>query len=220
MSLDQTLEKKENSLTTNKSESIIFGEWLDYFEKTDKDKFFTWDETKKYFLESKKFLQSYQKLTPEVIKTFNEKVDTTQFGLTELCWWGIFSSAMIQTSYDQGFNSFQFEKISMKFGELEIGDFGSYLQGKSNNPIKIKAEKINAASILGYGKNCVLKVGSLTARFTLFKAEDCIVELTNYNGTNFGWEMKNCKIYSLNKPVLKKIKKQIHYGENNIFGLL
>ncbi|MBI4448010.1 hypothetical protein HY643_03440 [Candidatus Woesearchaeota archaeon] len=110
---------------------------------------------------------------------------------------GLFLSALMQSSYKQGFNDFKFENINANC-------FGGWLRGKEGKPIIVKAEKINGDYTLSHAKNCV-------------------AEINNYQGDYFGYKMNNCTIYSPNQESLDVIKRQITQGwwgfANNSFHL-
>ncbi|MBI4447340.1 hypothetical protein HY643_00015, partial [Candidatus Woesearchaeota archaeon] len=102
---------------------------------------------------------------------------------------GTFISALIQTSYNQGFNDFEFEEVNAYY-------FGAFLKGKTKNRIRIKAEKITGNFTLSYAENCSLTAKEIKGGMALQVAENCIAEITQYKGPVFGWLMTNCKISS------------------------
>ncbi|MBI4447776.1 hypothetical protein HY643_02255 [Candidatus Woesearchaeota archaeon] len=164
-------------------------ELLAYFEQSihlnapSEEKFYT------YRFDSQRF-----KIKPELISAVNENWDTKKFNWPAKAYFGIFLSALIQTSYNQGFNDFEFSIINADY-------FGAFLQTQQNKPIRIKAETIH-----GY--------------WVLERANYCIAEIQNYQGDGFGLFMKNCKIYSPKQQVLDKIKVQVSHGVNNSFNFI
>ncbi|MBI4448199.1 hypothetical protein HY643_04405, partial [Candidatus Woesearchaeota archaeon] len=125
---------------------------------------------------------------------------------------GMLLSALIQTSYQQGFNDFEFEEVNAHF-------FGTLLEGKEEDKIRIKAKKIGGHSPLCLAKNCFLTAKIIESFWLLDNAQDCVAEITHYQGSFFGMEMKNCKIYSPNQETLNKMREQIRGATNTSFYL-
>ncbi|MBI4448177.1 hypothetical protein HY643_04295, partial [Candidatus Woesearchaeota archaeon] len=172
----------------------------------------------------KKELDKYR-ITPNLIKRLSEGNVNGIQGM----YFSFFLSALIHTSYEQGFNDFE-------LGEVNANLFGAHLQGQADNPIRIKAkkiignyslyhaehcsltaEKINGHYTLYFAENCSLKVDNFIGDKGLECAENCIAEITNYNGLYFGGQMKNCKIYSPNQENLKKMQNNMYNNRNNAF---
>ncbi|MBI4447807.1 hypothetical protein HY643_02410 [Candidatus Woesearchaeota archaeon] len=221
---------EEKKLQVIASEEAAIKDWQDYFDKT-KEYLPDFFKLKEYFEESLKFLQTFR-IQPTLINRFNEnnKFHVSILEMVRHGFWGVFFSSLIQTSYDQGFNNFEFE-------EVQAWQFGNYLKGKEEDKIRIKAEKINGEFVFGIAenfsltakkieggnivhsaKNCHLIAEEINGYNALCFAENCVAEITNYQGRAFGHGMKNCKIYAPHKDILAKIKKETkHSGVNNSF---
>ncbi|MBI4448195.1 hypothetical protein HY643_04385 [Candidatus Woesearchaeota archaeon] len=192
MGLEKIFTKIENPFEEKKlevvgSEEAVLDEWMAYFEQTNLN-FNVYTDILDFY---KNYLVNFE-IKPAMIKKFNDMVDTKKFNDRKKMWLGLFLSAMIQTSYNKGFNDFVFE-------EINVDNFGMYLQGQKDKPIKIKAKIIDGNS-------------------TLNDAENCVAKITSYKGKCFGWYMKDCKIYSSNEAVLEQIRKQ-SWKQNNSFEI-
>ncbi|MBI4447708.1 hypothetical protein HY643_01895 [Candidatus Woesearchaeota archaeon] len=145
---------------------------------------------------------------------------------------GDFLSAMIQTSYNQGFNNF-------KFGEVDAGFFGNSLEGKEGNTLIIDVGKIvgegalcdaNNCSLtarlvrgercLAYAQKCAITTDTLHGIWAFQDAKHCVATIQKYDGSHFGQWMENCKIYSRNKAVLDRLIAQTHTYKDNSFTFL
>lgn len=186
--------EEEKKLEVVKTEASTLDELVSYFLKTKN----ILQTSPTFFRESQIFLQSY-KLYPTQINAFKDKIREFRLEWYERGPLGTFLSAMIQTSYSQGSNNFEFEKIY-------ASHFGSFLKGKKENPIKIKAKTIAGWEICSKAENCFLEVDRLEGEFAFLDTSYCTLKIKNYVGDRFGFGMKNCKIYSPNKETLKKLK--------------
>ncbi|MBI4448324.1 hypothetical protein HY643_05060 [Candidatus Woesearchaeota archaeon] len=205
-------EKKLEVITTEES---VLDDLMAYFEQTSNEEWKSVsNKAKEYFDTCLKDLQSFR-LTPKTITNFNQKVGKLKEN--EMQSLGICLSAMIQTSYNHGFNDFEFEEI--------VADcFGAFLQGTEDNLLKIKAKKIIGVDTLYRAINFSLIAETANGNCVLSFAENGVAEITNHQGIVFGWEMKNCTIYLPNQEVLDKIKKEdynigLNVG-NNSFVLI
>ncbi|MBI4448321.1 hypothetical protein HY643_05045 [Candidatus Woesearchaeota archaeon] len=201
----------EKKLEVIASEEAVIADWMAYFEKN-KIGNCRGNRFKEFKLDCQKYLQSYQ-IKSAILQKFVSLANQKQIeDWDEKLCFGAFLSALIQTSYNQGNNDFEFEKINADF-------FGKFLEGKEDNLIRIKAETINGRDMLYSAKNCFLTVKNLNGRRTLWEAEGCVAEIINYRDENLGWYMKNCTVYLSNQEVLDKVREKLYRGENNRFIL-
>ncbi|MBI4447411.1 DUF3737 family protein [Candidatus Woesearchaeota archaeon] len=200
------------------NEAVNF--FLGYFDTlSKKKKFWGNSQINPHYQATLSFLKDY-KINPELVQQFNEEVKAKHLSLDSRFYLGLFLSALIQTSYNQGFNNFEFDKIN-------ADHFGAYLQGTKNNPIKVKAKIINGEFAFRQTENCSLETATingdhtlnetkniaLTTQFlhgnvTFAHSQNSTIEILNYNGKSFGWNTIDCTIYSPNQEVLDKIEKQ------------
>ncbi|MBI4448108.1 hypothetical protein HY643_03950 [Candidatus Woesearchaeota archaeon] len=234
MSLDNIFQKAEKPIEEKKlqvvaSEDSIFDDWLACIDKlTIEDRQSLSGNQKDYFTKSQEFLKSYQ-IKPEMISKFNKKVNTKKLNRDEKSYFGVFLSTLIQTSYDQGWNNFEFENVNCNY-------FLSLLKGKKGKDISVKTriidgdgplqaanycsletKEVDGNFALRHATNCSLKAESIIGNYVLWGAENCVAEITNYEGYRFGFDMKNCIIYSPNQPLLKAIKSQFEKPTTNKF---
>ncbi|MBI4447447.1 hypothetical protein HY643_00550 [Candidatus Woesearchaeota archaeon] len=159
MGLDKIFQEKaekpaeERKLQVIITEEVVVDDLTAYFERSIPPKLEVngyWDDDfKKYFNHLSNF-----NITPKLIAQLNEKIPNKGKPLDilhrpfRLCtpldyynsYKGIFLSALIQASYNKGFNNFE-------LGEINADHFGCYLKGKAENPIKLKIGKINGSLI-------------------------------------------------------------------------
>ncbi|MBI4447413.1 hypothetical protein HY643_00380 [Candidatus Woesearchaeota archaeon] len=167
---EKPVEEKKLQVIVN--EEVVFNDWMVYCEQCNKT---GW--SKDYFIESQQFLQSY-KIKPEMISKFNEKINTKTWKLAERYFLGVFISSLIQTSYNQGFNNFE-------FGEVYVDHLGACLQGQKDDAIIIKAKTINGAWILSQAKNCFLEAEAVNGEFSLRTQKNCVVKIRNDNDQGY-----------------------------------
>lgn len=124
-----------------------------------------------YFLNTMDFLKNFN-ITNDIPRKFLERVENFKYkkekifaneGLT------IMLSALIQTSYNQGHNLFE-------FGDVYVNNFGMFLKGKRTRPMKIKARKLNGVA------------GFLEVKNYIFEAEEV-------ESDDFGFCSQNFKVF-------------------------
>lgn len=192
-------EKKLQVVVSDESvEDKILAEALNYFNRSSPTEE---KELKDDFKVYTDYLQQNYKIKPSLVSKINESVDSKKFDSDKKCYLGIFLSAMIQTSYNQGFNDFVFDKIHANL-------FGSLLKGVGRNKIRIKANIIKGNGSLGLSKNCYFIVKKIEGLDTLIASKNCVAEITHYKGGELGWGMRNCRIYSTNRETIEKIKRE------------
>ncbi|MBI4448198.1 hypothetical protein HY643_04400, partial [Candidatus Woesearchaeota archaeon] len=215
MGLDKIFQEKaekveeEKKLQVITSEESVIDELFSYLVDSSKqaNKEYIWfEEMRQDFLKFNEFLKSY-KITPSLIGEFDSKVNHKKICFGDKGYLGVFLSSLIQNSHNQGFNDFLFKKVKAEY-------FGAFLHGKENN-LRIKVSSINKRGSFYHATNCSLCVEMLFGEWTMYKAEDCVAEIQNYLGRNFGLHMKNCKITSSDQVVLDKLIKSSLYGTNN-----
>ncbi|MBI4448169.1 hypothetical protein HY643_04255 [Candidatus Woesearchaeota archaeon] len=205
-----TLEKpvEEKKLEVVVSEEAVLDELLAYFEQNKYEGWKgTFQECNDYLDSCLQYLQTF-KVTPKIVSSFYKKFGKAKEGSEAL---GVYLSAMIQTSYDQGFNNFE-------FGKIHAHCFGSFLQGQKGRQIQIKVGTIKGPFALVYAKYCSLDVETIIGVQSLSNAENCVAEITNYTGDLFGSCMENCKVYLPNPETFLRLSEQAN-GENNHFFL-
>ncbi|MBI4447706.1 hypothetical protein HY643_01885 [Candidatus Woesearchaeota archaeon] len=191
----------EKKLEVIATEESVIDELLIHFKTSTTKRPMSLNDQNAHKVEIQKFLQKYHKITPNLISTFNRTINTKKLGLEIFdATSGAFLSALIQTSYNQGFNNFE-------FGEININWFGIYLQGKKGSLIKIKVNKINGEATLFAAEYCFLKVEALNGKYALGNTENCLAEISTKEKGSLG-HIRNCTIYSPNQEVLDKLKKQ------------
>ncbi|MBI4448249.1 hypothetical protein HY643_04670 [Candidatus Woesearchaeota archaeon] len=114
-------------------------------------------------------------IPPEAIQKINENIKK---GTQEK---GLFLSALIQTSYNQGNNYFEFETINADC-------FGAFLEGKKGNKLTLKIKKLLQGQSFVCAKHCRIEIS-------------IIKDLTS-----FGWGMRDCQVYFPNKKPIRKQK--------------
>ncbi|MBI4448344.1 hypothetical protein HY643_05160 [Candidatus Woesearchaeota archaeon] len=123
-------------------------------------------------------------ITPKIINQVNKQLPKEggrQYNANK----GVFFSALIQTSYNQGFNNFEFKEIS-------TCDFGAWLRGKEGKPIIVKAEKIEGANIFHNASNCSLTADTVDGLGTFWYAEKCSLIAKRVVGENIFDYTTNC----------------------------
>ncbi|MBI4448073.1 hypothetical protein HY643_03775 [Candidatus Woesearchaeota archaeon] len=234
MGLENVFGKVEKPVEEKKLEVIMADEtalieWLAYFKRLTPPDF---DTVGLALASFKEYLQTFH-ITPQIITKFCATVNTEKFERVQKSDFGVFLSALIQTSYSQGNNGFQFE-------EINANCFGAFLEGKKGDEIRIKADKINGNETLWFAKycdlmveevkgnyaleraeNCSLTVKDLNGNYTLWEAEDCVAEIIWYHGYNFGFGMEDCIIYSPNPKTFLRLGKSFPPKSNSFcFGNL
>ncbi|MBI4447446.1 DUF3737 family protein, partial [Candidatus Woesearchaeota archaeon] len=177
----------EKKLEVITSEEAVIDDWMVYFEQTKKMIWEKWGHLPNYFAESKQFLQSYTKISPKMIQIFNKKVDTSKLNLCEKGCLGVFLSSLMQTSYDKGFNNFEFE-------EINTDDFGMFLQGQKSKPIRVIGKKISGDDTLHMAKYCFLEAQTIYGHNLLKNAIDCLIKADTINGNSSLDGAKNCSL--------------------------
>ncbi|MBI4447888.1 hypothetical protein HY643_02815, partial [Candidatus Woesearchaeota archaeon] len=141
------------------------------------------------FLKKYSFLQ----LQPKHLTKLVSNITSTEKILDKEKWHlGLFLSILIQTSYNQGFNDFEFE-------EINADDFGSCLNGKNEDKIRIKAEKINGRNTLEYAEFCSLNAGTINGGGAGISAHNCYLEAETINGNSLFGGARDC---SLNTKII------------------
>ncbi|MBI4448144.1 hypothetical protein HY643_04130 [Candidatus Woesearchaeota archaeon] len=130
---------EEKVLEVVASDESMVDDFLDYFDKT-KDIY----SVKENFDIFQQDLQDRQ-INPSLVSKINlilQQRTRIQYGYFRENLYnslkGLFLSALIQTSYNQGFNGFEFEEINAEC-------FGAFLEGREDNKIRIKIEKIEGS---------------------------------------------------------------------------
>lgn len=141
---------KEIELPNEKRASTIFNSLEDLFKiyKTlkEKTKYFNVLTPEESYKECFDYcVSAFQtvKINKQIINQFLEKLSEK---ITDKDALGLFISAMIQTSYNQGCNDFV-------FGGIEFNYFCAYLKGKPEDPIKIKCKDVIGNNVLEYSNN-------------------------------------------------------------------
>ncbi|MBI4447612.1 hypothetical protein HY643_01395 [Candidatus Woesearchaeota archaeon] len=208
---------EEKKLQVVVREEEVVDELLVYFYKS-----VTMDVTdlSKFFDGSLTFLRSFG-ITPQLITKVNNKLPQKKFLAYHTDYKGTFLSALIQTSYEQGFNNFEFEHLQSSY-------FGSDLQTNKNQPINLKinclaggcnfkhSSGINAqiqtlmgdADFLG-AKDFSVKINQLVGEAFTY-AKNGKIEILNYRnncGRAYSWRMVRCQIYSPDSQTLKELKR-------------
>lgn len=205
-------EKKLGVITTKESAVDDLTLHLINFFKKDEEKYeiTSWWNVFDYY---KRYLQKLE-ITPSIIQKVSGQLSTSES--TEhvyRTYKGIALTALMQQSYNCGFNNFEFE-------DVVANGFCEFLKGEDNSLVKIKANKIIGNSTLASAEYCTLKTASIEGWQTLWLGENCTVEIGKYNGYQFGYKMKNCKIHVSNEKVLEEIRKTAcleENGANNTF---
>ncbi|MBI4448155.1 hypothetical protein HY643_04185 [Candidatus Woesearchaeota archaeon] len=197
---------EEKKLQVIASEEAIINDWLDYFDKTKKEN--SWETTdyslRPYFLGSQTFLQSY-KIHPQMITKFNETLIGKKLDCVPNHYFGVLLSALIQVSYYQGHNTFEFDEINATC-------FGAFLEGKRNERIKIKsktvgyqslykannciltltAEEVDIALSLWFAQNSSLNAKMVNGNGNLSDANSCSITADRIKGNGTLYAAKNC----------------------------
>ncbi|MBI4447714.1 hypothetical protein HY643_01930 [Candidatus Woesearchaeota archaeon] len=172
---------QEKSLEVVATVETVVNELLAHFEKNKYSGMMSDEFCERYFNSHKEHLQSF-KLTPKVIVEFNKKVG--QLADEDL---GVYLSALIQTSYAQGFNNFE-------FGEVYANCFGKLLKGQKDAPIRIKAEKINGRNALYKAENCILEAKRINGSWALGGAKNSSLKAETIIGYNTAWGSEGCAV--------------------------
>ncbi|MBI4447567.1 hypothetical protein HY643_01170 [Candidatus Woesearchaeota archaeon] len=180
----EKLVEEEKKLEVIVSDESVIDDLTAYFAKM-KNNWYGLYQGRRYFEESQKFLQAYKKITPELISKFNEKSAQYPIDMRESRYLGILFSSLIQTSYNQGFNNFKFKNVNAQF-------FGTFLQGKKGNPIRIEVETSNGHNLLNDAEDCSLKVRTINGRSTLYGANHCSLEAQTINADGILNYTTNC----------------------------
>ncbi|MBI4448107.1 hypothetical protein HY643_03945 [Candidatus Woesearchaeota archaeon] len=180
--------QQEKSLEVVTTEESVVDELLAYFEHDYPNEiplhwpsqFERWVH---HFENSKNCLQTV-KITPKMIKQINDKLPKQKkhkkyfTEIRDSCYAtskGFFLSALIQTSYNQGFNGFKFEEIDADF-------FGHGLKGKENDSIKIKIQTLNGHHSFDEAEYCSLEAEIINGGHTFQYAKDCSLTAKSING--------------------------------------
>ncbi|MBI4447466.1 hypothetical protein HY643_00650 [Candidatus Woesearchaeota archaeon] len=139
------------------------------------------------FVKNQELLQSYL-IKPAQIKKFNKKFDAEELIEVKRRCLGVFISSLIQVSYNQGFNDFEFEQVDADY-------FGAFLKGKKDNPIRIKAKKVWGDELLHGAKYCSLIAKELNTIYTLQDAVSCSLQTEYFISSEYlGYCCKDCVI--------------------------
>ncbi|MBI4448156.1 hypothetical protein HY643_04190 [Candidatus Woesearchaeota archaeon] len=170
----------ERKLEVVSSEGIIFDEWKCRLSQIPL-KMNVWRET---FNDNLDYLKSFE-IKPARINNFNKKIKNVHGNKKES--FGIFLSALVQTSYNQGFNNFD-------FGTINAGIFGGYLKGAKGNPIKIRAGKISGYNTFNSAENCSLTAKVINGDDTLENATGCSLTAEKIQGDFILYAASNCSL--------------------------
>ncbi|MBI4447553.1 hypothetical protein HY643_01100 [Candidatus Woesearchaeota archaeon] len=236
MSLKDVFEQAEKPAEEKKlevilSEELVIKELLVYIEKVTPAKT---KDTKNEFATFLTYLQSY-KITPSLVTKLNKKADTKKLSYKRKDSFGLFLSAMVQTSYEQGFNDFE-------LGEVNANLFGAYLEGHKSNTIRLKVNNIFGDSTFMNAKECSLtakkvegnasfkdvaycyfNLRSVKGDYNFQNAQDCIIEIREMITLSYSsiGEMKQCEVYSTKDDTLYTMKQSNNnYRRDNSFYLV
>ncbi|MBI4448272.1 hypothetical protein HY643_04790 [Candidatus Woesearchaeota archaeon] len=79
----------------------------------------------------------------------------------------------------------------------------------------LESQTIIGSDSLAHAENCSLTTESLNGWYSLQEAKNCTANIGTYKGSWFGLRMKDCKIYSPNPKVLKRLRKQSSLKTNS-----
>ncbi|MBI4447629.1 hypothetical protein HY643_01490 [Candidatus Woesearchaeota archaeon] len=208
---------EEKKLETITSEESILQDWQSYYDKTKPlAEGVSFDNIRGYLAETKNFLKSF-KIKPEAISKFNEKISLKNETRAASFYFGALLSALIQTSYQQGFNNFLFNNI-------EANAFGYYLEGQKNKKIKITAKFIGSDYLLSGGKDCFLKAETIYGIHAVNYAERCFLNATiiHSSGAFSGTAKSYLKAHALSGMDIfwcaKRCIAEIEAYEGHFFG--
>ncbi|MBI4447652.1 hypothetical protein HY643_01605 [Candidatus Woesearchaeota archaeon] len=192
-------EKKLEAITTDES---VIDEWNVKLQSSFCSMLRDWkDDFKAYVDYSKSF-----KIKPDLITKFNESLGMGA-GWNRGTHRGLFLSALIQTSYDQGSNNFEFEEISANL-------FGGWLEGKESNTLKIRVKKISGHFQFWESNYTYLIAENFVGDWGLFQSTYSTAKIISYDGQNFGIGMQHNTIVALNQNILERLRAHCNQTNN------
>ncbi|MBI4447715.1 hypothetical protein HY643_01935 [Candidatus Woesearchaeota archaeon] len=161
------------------------------------------------------YLQTFLNITPDIINKIWGLLPKESWGFYQNNK-GIFLSGLIQTSYRQGHNDFEFDEIGAHC-------FGIFLDGQENNPIRIKAKKVVGGEILAHSTHCFLKVEKLVGhQGSLRKANNSAIEIAKGNADEVSLddlgESHDCKVYIQDKQLFVALKERFEKNYRREYG--
>ncbi|MBI4447610.1 hypothetical protein HY643_01385 [Candidatus Woesearchaeota archaeon] len=181
--------EKEKKLQVIVSDEAVVDELLACFEKNKYNDEHNLDEGKEYFKNVSTFLKSFQ-ISHERIKKFYKKAAVKK---NESESFGLYLSALIQTSYQQGNNNF-------KFGAVNANWLGVFLEGKITRPINIKIDALNGYSNFSNSNYFSAKIKKIEGKYNFWQANNFSTSIQNLNGNdafchaqNFSAKITNLK---------------------------
>lgn len=173
----EEIEEEKKLACVNTQESSIdtlIANLISYFEGSTRIRFGV------DFIIYKEYLKNFE-ITPQMIDKVHPLIDKVPSVMLPGQYMegynpakGLFLSALIQTSFDQGFNNFEFSN------DIEADEFGARLTGKIDR-IVIKAKKIIGAHILDEAMHCVLEADSIIGAYPFTRSFACAITVDHLN---------------------------------------
>ncbi len=181
MGLENTFKEKIENRDWRKPKKIngwesIFDSFLatliSKFEEIKGEDEWNFKKSEEYFNSCLEYFQNFD-LTPKIIEEFCKKIGEVD---EYLKWaFGSFVSAMIQKSYNSGYNNF-------KLSDLKIDMFGSFLEGKDDDKIRIKIDHLIGDWNFWRVKNIYLKTSRILGDWNFWKVENVKLEIPRIDG--------------------------------------
>ncbi len=167
---------EEKKINLVRNEEQIFDDIMLIFQENVENIFTPiMDFVKNNFRKCYNLLKTYD-ITPEIIRKFSEK--DLKLKNDEYTFKGVYLSALIQRSYDLGYNNFELDQIYMQH-------FGSFLKGKEENPIKIKMRILEWSFGFSFAENCHVIVDEKIDGYGHFwSAKNCFAETNLVRGSH------------------------------------
>lgn len=176
----------EKKLEVIASEEAVIADWMAYFEKN-KIGNCRGNRFKEFKLDCQKYLQSYQ-IKSAILQKFVSLANQKQIeDWDEKLCFGAFLSALIQTSYNQGNNDFEFDFVTAE-------GFASFLHGEEQNLLRITLKALYGNDCLGQSSFCFLKAGRMFEGPHMYKAQHCILEAEKNEVLTTFYNRKNCRV--------------------------
>ncbi|MBI4447460.1 hypothetical protein HY643_00620 [Candidatus Woesearchaeota archaeon] len=191
MGLENIFEQAEKPIEEKKlqlvnSQDGVIEELSSYFKKQKKyASGMSLDYSKDFFSETIQILQAHA-ISPQLVNAFNKNM-RNNIGFVEYWRYGVFLSAMMQTSYNQGNNDFEFDFVTAE-------GFASFLHGEEQNLLRITLKALYGNDCLGQSSFCFLKAGRMFEGPHMYKAQHCILEAEKNEVLTTFYNRKNCRV--------------------------
>jgi len=171
-------------------------------------------EDKKRYDSFFNFLKNFD-ITPSFIKTFAEKIGEVKEEEKQI--FGLYLSAMMQVSYNKGYNNFE-------FGKIKVDELGAFLKGREKEKIKIRLSSLEGDWNFWMAENCDISISRVVGNWNFWKMRECPIKIEKLNGSENIYYSEKCSFDlgkvsgSENLNYVKESNIKINFLNDSSFG--